>query len=136
MDQQVVGALILGAFAVAGWWATLDVVGWYRRIAPTLPDSRRLILYAFSIVCVIVSSAATWYGVVVTAAAAHFDTTGLRGVSWMIAVGVFLIPLFLRSVLKQIARDERIEVRRRAEDRVVERAADRAEDRAATRDGE
>lgn len=124
MDQQVIGALILGVFAIAGWWATGDLVGWYRRIAPALPDSRRLILFAFSVVCVVVSLAATWYGVAVTAAAADVDTAPLRPISWIAALAVFCIPPFLRMIVKRIAADERIDVTRRTEDRP------------ATRDGE
>lgn len=92
--------------AAFGWYSTVRAFRRYRRIAPELPGSLDLIQFAFVIVRLVASIAATWFGYLALRRLLDFEPLDWSPVvSLALAVGVFLLPPFLDLIDKRIAED-------------------------------
>lgn len=102
--QLVTSLGVLAAFIV-GVWSTWDVWRIHRDTAPRLKPLEQLVLGVFVAVCVVITAAAGYYGLL-----AVRRLMGLEALEWsplvgaVVAMAVLLLPARVRYVARRITR--------------------------------
>lgn len=108
-DALVPAGILLGAFLV-GLRSTVRIFRLYRAIAPVLLPLRRLIAWAFVVVCVLIIVAVGWLAFVQVRRLLGFEPFELSAlISYVLTIPVLLIPLFLERVLWRIGQGAALE---------------------------
>ena len=99
--------LVLGVAFVLGVRSTFRLWALYRRVSPTLPDKRRLILQSYVVVSAVVTLAAGYFGALSTRRILGYDPMPATAlVSLAIATVVLFVPLYLDQVIRTIQEGE------------------------------